>query len=386
MVDNHEDLSSEAIFFNDLEGLDPLHRPTQLAVWAEAGKILGIEVRYSNSVEKGHGRREGIASQRLSLAADGSEIIVELGIRQAVFTTIKGPSYIESIAAATSNYNVLNTAVSTDLPPSGMKFVTTTYVRAEDTRYSLRGFFGLEDKGVIVTLGVIWGKDGFVPVPSAPISTPLCRRFLDLSPSLRDKVKGYPKGYAHNFQLGGSLTCDFEREGATAFNSLDDINPSWVMSRIDFHCNTTYGALCGLKVTYANGRSTGYGNTSVKTKAWGVELGAILRDLVVVKMTAGKKSGHSSSWIDTLEFIKADDTRTSAAEGILPAWPLDLSSARFLGQGLDRVDTAVETFVEQAANARFTNGLTKWSIQGFYGEFDTVNDKFGCLGVIWGRS
>ncbi|KAH6987127.1 hypothetical protein EDB80DRAFT_817914 [Ilyonectria destructans] len=147
---------------------------------------------------KSHGTCSGHTSQIWNLAADGSEIITEVGVREGTKTVnkIKKP-FIHSIAFATSDCNVWDTAVKQreeDADATGETKPTDadtkaaaanlaaikdiksyTWTHPKDGRLSLRGFFSFKivnEAGadmILCTVGVVWAKDVFIPLPECGV-------------------------------------------------------------------------------------------------------------------------------------------------------------------------------------------------------------------------
>ncbi|KAI1841060.1 hypothetical protein JX265_011687 [Neoarthrinium moseri] len=106
--------------------------------------------------------------------------------------------------------------------------------------------------------------------------------------------------------------------------------------------------LKGLCVWYTNGRSFNYGN--FEKESWSCK---VKSDLVVAKLTAGRVQSSESSYIDTAEFIRSD------MDGHQSAWPLNVSTLRYLGDGPNRVTQNKTEIVEQAPNQQ---RVATWSI------------------------
>ena len=415
---SEDKVHSQAQLFNDLDNLDQRYRLSEIAVWIKDGRLMGIVVRYTNGEKRQRGACDGSPAQSLALLSDGSEVIVEVVVKELIDDgEVPG---IVALSLATSIGNVLDTETATakdeePAPSSGKttenpsaskaadssnqpastagksdnispaeksvqtkvpeaeskpaktsRIKTTTWLKPEDPRYSLRGFFGFTHQGLICTLGVIWGKDSFVPIPTAGIKPTLCRSFLSLSKDLQNNVRGHLT-FAGKFLMGTPVSTGFA--GPTShFNALDAIDTHWEIKTIGFASNGS--KLCGLKVIYHNGRELLHGDFTEQTKKWTCDIGS---SLFVVKMTAGRIDDTDPVYIDTLEFIRGN------AEGVIPAWPLEVPTLRFLGEGEARVSNDVAEVVETAPKT----GSTQWSIRGFYGEMG--GGIMTRLGAIWGQ-
>lgn len=371
---------SQATLFNDLEVLDATFRPTEISIWTDDNGVKGIEMRYSNTISRTYGDTTTGTKKSLTLRSEDSEIFTEVLVREAIDD--KGNSRIVSMAVATSAYNIIDTApvplptLTSDggaaKPPT---IRTAVFTRPEDTRYSLRGFFGFQHNSVISTLGVVWGRDGFVPVPARPVQLSLARRYLDLPHDLQDSIRSRPRGFATDFLLGVSIATSHATPG-THFNALEDIDLGWRLRELSFATNA--GALRGLRAVYGNGKVLVHGDFDSQHEAWKCQFTS---DLAIVKITVRKAAGDTNTWIDTIEFIRGED----AVEHQLPAWPLDVSTIRFLGDGDNRGRVSESQLVESAPNSKFAAGYAKWSVRGFYGTYNKSAGMITRLGVVWGK-
>lgn len=417
-----KDVHSLAEPFNDLEKLDQTYRLSAIAIWAKYDKVDGITMQYANGQKKLHGTCDGSPSHSLSLAFDGSEVIVEVVIKESVDDT--GLSSIAALSVATCKCNVLDTSIpgdqsvqsseaagvtkpteapaqttsggpttagsstttkndkpgnavqaeeknkpATDFKKSkNLKLKTITWLKPDDPRYSLRGFFGLTRNSLICALGVVWGKDSFVPVPTARIQPSLCKGFLNLSQDLQNNIRGH-LSFAGKFLMGTSVSTNYTGTTAKYFNALDVIDVHWQLKAIGFASEG--GKLRGLKVWYANGREVVHGHYTEETKTWTCDVGL---GLSIAKITAGRKQDEENpAYVDTVEFVRRK------SEGELPAWPLEVSTLRFLGEADVRVSKDVSEVVETAPKI----GNAEWSVRGFYGEHG--DGLITRLGVIWGK-
>lgn len=290
-----------------------------------------------------------------------------------------GNSTILSLRFATSLCNVLDSThkdnepehakddkpASEAKPKKSLEIRTTTWTGPGDRRYSFRGLFGFERNSEISTIGLVWGKNSFVPVPAARIRPSLCTNFLGLSRDLQKNIEGH-LAFAGKFILGATVTTEFAGE-PKFFNALDTIDVSWTIKTIGFA--SVSGKLSGLKVVYHNGKEVVHGSYEGNEK-WTCN---VQSELAVVRIVAGKLASEADgAFIDTIEFVRR------GAEGSLPAWPLQVSTLRFLGEGDERVSKSISSIVEEAPKI----GYTTWSIRGFYGEYN--GDIITRLGVVWG--
>lgn len=414
-------IHSSALFANDLETLDATFRLKKISVWSADLVVQGIRLDHAKGVEKSHGSCVGPPSHVWELAKDGSEIIVEVVIRDALFNRLK---VISSIAFVTSNCNIFDTAVkqeeekrnepaaatpastNTDTkpaegnPPAESKLAAPavlpvaseihTFLRPNGGQWSLRGFFTFCSNptsdlpaGTPCSLGVVWSKDTFVPIPAAALSSPICKSFLCLGKALQDNVSRFKtlNNYAHfadKFLLGVSAAATdkpaaavaAQADTAEAFNALDKIDVDWTIKTMAFA--SAGGRLTGLKVIYNNGQELTHGK--FEREVWRCDVNS---GLVVARLTAGRASPGAAGYVDTVEFIRGVETNGKSERA---AWPLDVSTLRYLGEGSVRVAEDVCTVVEEAPNM---GGNATWTVRGLYGECkDGIISR---LGVVWGR-
>jgi hypothetical protein len=144
----------------------------------------GLAVTGSNRTVNGHGTCAGKPTHEWTLYPNGSEAIVEVVVRMAVDSHDR--KVIASIAFATSVCRVFDSAarpaeLSDQEDPSLTPTDTITWSHPEHHgQWNLRGFFSYSHLGVIgagyspipCTLGVVWSKDTFVPLPAAALLVP----------------------------------------------------------------------------------------------------------------------------------------------------------------------------------------------------------------------
>jgi hypothetical protein len=131
------------------------------------------------------------------------------------------------------------------------------------------------------------------------------------------------------------------------------------------------GRLTGFEVFYANGRSIKHGN--VDNIAWSCPMAT---DIVLARTKAGRARKGELSYVDTVEFVIADD-KTGAQPA---AWPLNVSTAQYVGDGEERATVDVCEVVEQPP---MLGGNVAWTVRVFFGE--TRMGVVSRLGVVWGR-
>ncbi|KAF5578869.1 uncharacterized protein FSUBG_13702 [Fusarium subglutinans] len=370
---------SSATLVNDLETIDATFRPDKIMVWLKDQTVGGIRLKYAKGVEKSHGSCEGPATHQWNLASDGSEIIVEVVVREEMRSA---ETVITSITFVTSYCNVFDTVVpqGSSAPSTltvGPDSKVTTFLRPEGAQWSLPGFFSFSANsstehpaGTPCTLGIIWSKDTFVPLPAAPLSVQICKSYLSLGKSLQANVKRFKhlKNFASfpfYFILGATAAATSRNVAGGAasvddisepFNALDGIDIDWVVKTIAFASNgeVIYGNF-GREVWKCDGASP----------------------LIVAKLTAGRISAGGPGFLDAVEFIRADLARKKGEQA---AWPLDVSTLRYLGEGDMRVTVDVGQVVERAPNF---GGNARWTCRGFYGE--SKDGFISRLGIVWGR-
>lgn len=424
---------SRAEWFNDLDLLDATYRPTSFSFWQVPDKLKGVKVQYANGNFRQHGVCYETPSHTLALATDGSETIVEILAKEAQddngvlsimslslvtsscnimdtsvppISTEKNDDEDKDTASAGEKTSATGkndqgktadskgaqadtksgTALADSKDTKAEKSTTEsknvqptvdqktvrerTWTRPDERSWNLRGFFGYSHKGDFLSLGLIWGKDGFVPVPQKNPTPPLCKRFLGLSPGLQEDIKrsAHFGSVAENFLIGDFVTTKATDEPKKHFSALETIDSDWKIENIAFAAKDN--RLAGLRVRYANGTKLDHGVFTQETEMWECDTRSAL---LAVKMTAGKIDDKGPAYVDKLEFVRADPG------GALPDWPLDVSTMRYLGVGDKRVSQDVSEVIEKAPE----NGKGKWSIRGFCGEHN--GEFITALGVIWGH-
>lgn len=436
LIGNSENLPSTAKFFNDLETLDPTWRPASVAVWVNNRILRGIQIIYTNGVDKSQGVIDyNKPCHFLKLDDDGSETIFE--IQATIVTITYSPSSPEQkftekvighLKLVTSKYKVMNTSETPPgehparpakpsqpevvkkveqkpseavvAPPAdssefksfpGDPDVTQTRRRPDMGPWSLRGFFGFT-RGVgenlrFVSLGEVWAKDKFVPRPPKDEVLPICKTFFDEESRVMDDISsiwGERKHFAGRFIMGALATTGKagpEKATPTYFNHLRKIQIGWKITNIVFGMKSK--KLTGITVNWTNGKSDTQGvvppptranaTTTTEARSWTCDVSPNL-------IMRGKITCHGTGTdrrIQTVEFITSE-----GADGSLPPWLLDVSTSRYMGD-VDKHDVDSSAVVEVAPE--FDNGL--WSLRGFYGLVyaSAADAEITALGLIWGR-
>ncbi|KAF3940573.1 hypothetical protein ABW19_dt0208725 [Dactylella cylindrospora] len=402
-----KDIHSRATMFSTLDQLDSTYRPTSISVWTRLEQLIGIKMYYANGKEFHAGICDGPAAHSIQLVKDGSEYITQLTIE----TSRDENNKVEIIAIelCTSDCQKL----SSNAPPreealgkakdtKGKGKADTKEAPAEEVaqdktdetslapkkpkkieiqsfswykdggNWSIRGFFGYEMDKKFLSLGVIWGKGGFVPVPRGTPKMPLAKDFLCQS-SLQEaeiqRITLLIPQFLGKFLMGDVLMTGPvpEDEQITKFNALDTIDTTWKIKSLGFAAVDR--KLTGIQVTYLDGTEVVHGHYSKNTRAWKSDTKA---PLISVKISAARLPSDAMTYINSIEFVKGD------AEGRAPEWIFDMSTFRYLGEGEEGlVDKS--SVVESAPKI----GDAVWTIRGFYGEFSAT--QITHLGVIWGR-
>ncbi|KAK6525430.1 hypothetical protein TWF694_005568 [Orbilia ellipsospora] len=374
VVGEFEKINSNAEVFNDLERLNSTWRPKKFSVWNQGDQILGGRIDYANGEKNEYGECKGSPAKTLELEPDGSEVIVEVTIRSGPKSSNSTDHKIVGLTVMTSKYNVIHAG---DKYAGEVKDIKTFRWSAhDDSQWTLRGFFGFKFDGAIITMGVIWGKDGFVPVPTGNITMPLCKDFLGLSKEMQEKIKSLSNrraNFIRKFLMGNPITTSPVPKNKTIFNALDDIDLHWKIQTIAF--SSKEGKLIGIKVIYQNQEELTHGRYTPQNETWRCD---IKSPLVICKLATGKSKDDKSTYIETLEFIMSDQN------GKVPEWLLNLSTLRYLGDGEASKATGQAAKPDsQVVESAPTFGSGVWSVRGFYGEHDET--QFTQLGMIWGR-
>ncbi|KAK6359112.1 hypothetical protein TWF696_000279 [Orbilia brochopaga] len=404
-----KDIHSRAVMFNTLDQLDATYRPSSIGVWTRLQQLMGIKMYYANGKEFHAGNCDGPPAHSIQLAKDGSEYITQITIE----TSRDENNKVEIIAIelCTSNCQKLSSNApskdealgeakdaktdtqesskkeastegaaqdqsdETSLAPKKPKKIETqsfSWYKRDGGNWSLRGFFGYEMDKKFLSLGVVWGKAGFVPVPRGTPKMPLAKDFLCQSSLQEAEIQRittlYPE-YLGKFLMGDVLMTEPELkdEKITKFNAMDTIDTTWKIKSLGFAAVNR--KLTGIQVTYLDGTEVVHGHYSKETRAWKSETKA---PLISVKISAGRLPSDAMTYVNSIEFVKGD------AEGRTPEWIFDMSTFRYLGEGEEGLIDQT-SIVESAPKI----GDAVWTIRGFYGEFSAT--QITHLGVIWGR-
>ncbi|CAH0027028.1 unnamed protein product [Clonostachys rhizophaga] len=359
LLKDKNSISPGAIFFNDLEHLEPGARPGELRLW-QNDKIEGLSVVYTTSKEIAHGKREGNPQHVLQLEYDEAITELEVYISKSDGNKLS----VQGMAVATSKCNIL---------ASGTKAGCTIHrFSLTDLRqWSFRGFFGFTFDDGFEDLGIVWGKD-VLKAATATVQAPAAKRFLGMGPSLQEKTKQALSGTspAEHFYLGDCVSTGSQSTPTemNSFSALDTIVGTSKITKLSFSASA--GRLSGLKVEYSDGKQLIHGAYAEEREVWNCQLRG---PIIAAKLTSGKTITAPEPFIDTVELVCGDET------GQLPLWPLDVSTIRYLGDHTeeDRLEV-VSKLVEQAPKLNRAN----WTLRGFYGEESA--GLITRLGLIWG--
>jgi hypothetical protein len=301
---------------------------------------------------------------------------------------------------------------------------TLSWSKVDRSQWSLRGFFGFNDTTRIISLGTIWGRDTFVPVPTTAIALTPAAKFLQLPVPFQKKIQQFAISYPlhmESFFFGDSI-CTYQLDDATSspsgnetgektyFNSLNDIYPDWTPRRISFSQARGTKHLSSMTITYSTGidvthgyvpAANGESSTSKDlSDPWSADIAAPVTHL---KFTAGQLQDASSStsddgnpiFINSVEFIhppvpsnpsstsNSNTTTTVAKIGELMPWPKDNLAIQF--HGYDYSESKNYNKYITYEQVEVAPGLYRagWSWRGFYGE--VIGKRIVRLGPIWGR-
>ncbi|KAH6697368.1 hypothetical protein F5X68DRAFT_238766 [Plectosphaerella plurivora] len=381
---------AKATLQNDLKQLDPSFRPTKLSVWFSEGIVSSVQVQYANGTTVGHEasvhlepppkNQKEAPKARPEKGLDG-----EKGAAEATVTPAEPPAAPPAEASTAqqaapgeakdpqSDGKKKPTpppAISVESPRVFTDPKTSTWSRPDhDNPWSLRGFITVvSNDNTLQTLGIIWGKEPFAPMPVVRASPPLCKDFLALSHALRENIDdnsqpGVNGSFPGRLLMGHSVSTGAARDskpgesklgGPKPFNALDDID---FPSLIGFAA--VEGQLTGIKVSYFTGEELTHGTYKEGPEVWEC----------LVRRVKDAKGGHVSA----IEFIRAEKG------GQLPQWSLDVATLRYVPEQSKGGFVDRGSIVELAPVV----GNANWSVRGFYGE--VTDGVISRLGVIWGR-
>ncbi|KAM0548474.1 hypothetical protein ACHAPJ_009960 [Fusarium lateritium] len=358
LLDDKKSISTGAAFFNDLDLIEPVARPSELRLWSDDTKIKGICIIYTTGLEIAHGQREGNPQHVLKF--DYDEVITELEVH--VVKVEEGKLCVKAIAVATSKCNILIAGTK-----SGGK--THSFSMQGDRQWSFRGFFGFTFADGFEDLGAVWGKDK-ITASTSTVQAPPAKNFLGMGSSLQEKTKKTmaESKPAEHFYLGDCVSTGSSSASVNTFSALDTIVASSHIRSLAF--SVSAGRLCGLKVGYSDNKQLTHGVYSQDREVWHCE---VKEPIVAAKLTVGKTVSNPEPLVDTVELVSGDE------KGALPLWPLDVSTIRYLGDHTeaDKLEV-VSKLTEQAPSLARAN----WSLRGFYGE--ESQGLITRLGLIWG--
>nr|RBQ86854.1 hypothetical protein FVER53263_13019 [Fusarium verticillioides] len=264
-VNGQSTTPSSAQQFNDLEVLDKTYSITNITVWHDQKRLVGIQLLYQNGQVLFHGVK-GSSYQSSSFNIDAARknnpervnlLWLEAHADEA------GKAWVDTIRIATSG----------DLfivePAERLKYNKSFELKATKPKsggdWELKGFYGSfeESEKAFAQLSPIWGKTAIDdPVPKAmplfdsaawtsvlhwPIST------IDSLSSHLDRGDSYRLSHPR-----GSLA----NTSGTPFNALDHIGDNWELIKVDFYFKNLddMSVLAGIAADYTNGKQLQHGN------------------------------------------------------------------------------------------------------------------------------
>lgn len=345
-----------ATFFNDLQTIKDFVRPKELRFWTKDQIIIGLCTIFEDSEQIAHGVREGNPQHVIMLAED--EAITEIEVY--VGSSAEGKLLVAGINLATSKCNIMFAGKNSSENP--FRFFMT-----EHSQWSFRGFFGFVSGYGFEDLAIVWGRDNGM-VATNPIQPASSKNFLGMSSTLQRKVKAVMSESkpADHFYLGDFVSTQSPTTSApTPFCALDDIGRSSKISRIAF--SSSSGRLGGLSVIYDDGKRVIHGAFAQTNETWEAD---VRGPVVAVKLSVGRTLGAPLPFVDSIELVCGD------SNGLLPDWPLDVLTVRYLGH--HAAEEQVQVIAQLVEKAPKRN----WTLRGFYGE--EAQGLITKLGLIWG--
>ncbi|CAG7557898.1 unnamed protein product [Fusarium equiseti] len=255
--------------FNDLEVLDKSYIVTNITVWHDNKRLVGIQLLYQNGQALFHGVKDSsyqLSSFNIESGRKGNPDSVNM-IWLEAHADENGKAWVDTLRVVTTSDLLIVE------PADRLKYNTSFELKATKPKsngvWDLKGFYGSFDPSekAFAQLSPIWGRTAVDdPAPKAiPLFLPAAWKPVLSWPILTIESLSRHVHRGNNFRFScprGKL----DNCTGAHFNALDYIDESWVIGKVEF-CFTDAGdtsVLAGIAVEYKNGKQLQHGNCGPK--------------------------------------------------------------------------------------------------------------------------
>ncbi|KAJ2993958.1 hypothetical protein NUW58_g1681 [Xylaria curta] len=397
---------SSAQVFNDLEVLDKTYVLTNITVWHDRRRLVGIRLIYQNGQVLFHGVKNSsyqsetfnIDSSRMNNPENVSMVWLEAHADEA------GSAWVDTIRVATSSDLFLVE------PSERLKYNKSFELKSTRPKSShdwdLKGFYGSFDttQMAFAQLGPIWGR--------AAADDPAPKAISLFEPAAWSSVLKWPitaiDSLSDHLDKGDTYRLSHPRGSLTnaagkLFNALDYIDESWVISKADFYFNNVgdVSVLSGVAVEYTNNKHLQHGKcgAGMLVQTWEPAKNKNER-VVAVSTSFIDREGQSQCSLGLRLFLEADDeveeqkkegpkstpgpkTATEPTQQSPPKEKAAKKSDLWLSGPLGHREHASWALEAASVNPSQDNPSETWTIKGFMGQ--AGSDCIETIAVVWGR-
>lgn len=255
---------SSARQFNDLEILDKTYSVTNITVWHDNMRLVGIQLLYQNGQALFHGVKASSyqsASFNIESGRRNNPERISLVWLEA-HADEGGKAWVDTVRVVTTR----------DLfivePAERLKYNKSFELKATKPKsgedWDLKGFYGSFDPSekAFAQLSPIWGR--------AAVDDPAPKAMPLFEPAAWSSVLSWPiaaiDSFSSHLDKGDSFRLShpqgsLDNTTGKLFNALDHIDQSWVIKRADFYFNDLgdMSVLAGIAVSYTNNKQLQHG-------------------------------------------------------------------------------------------------------------------------------
>lgn len=304
---------SSAQQFNDLEVLDKTYSVTNITVWHDNTRLVGIQLLYQNGQALFHGVQDSSyqsASFNIESGRGNTPQRINLVWLEA-HADEAGKAWVDTIRIVTPH----------DLfivePAERLKYNKSFELKATKPTsrkdWDLKGFYGSFDtsENAFAQLSPIWG--------SAAVEDPAPKAMPLFEPEAWPTVLSWPiatiDSLSSHLEKGDNYRLSHPRGNLAnttgkPFNALDHIDESWVIKKASFYFNNLgdMSALVGITVDYKNNKQLQHGKCGpgMLVQTWEPSNKENER-LVAISSCVKDRPGHSHCSLGLRFFFESDE-------------------------------------------------------------------------------
>jgi hypothetical protein len=410
--------------FNDLEVLDKTYSVTNINIWHDNKRLVGIQLLYQNGQALFHGVK-GSSYQSASFNIESGRrnntervnlVWLEAHADEA------GKPWVDTLRIVTSHDLVIVE------PAERLKYNKSFELKATKPKsgenWDLKGFYGSFDPSekAFAQLSPIWGR--------AAVDDPAPKAMPLFESAAWSSVLSWPipiiDSFCSHLDRGDRYRLSHPR-GSLAnttgkpFNALDHIDESWVIERADFYFNNLgdMSVLAGIAVDYKNNKQLQHGKCGpgMFVQTWEPS-DKVNERLVAVSSCFNERSGQSQCSLGLRFFFESEEEMedqkqeqpaeakpaseassnqpTATSDGsklaagsavppksALPRQKIIKKTDLWLSGPLGHREDSLWLLESASPNPSRDEPSENWTVKGFIGQ--AGNDCIETVAVVWGR-